>query len=58
MIEVDLDKDCGDVLQVARTLAKVAFKTEKKVKVKRIFFDSEIGYIAVVENPEKEAKIH
>ena len=41
-------KDVGDVVAVARCEGKKCFKTEENVKVIRIFFDAEVGWIAVV----------
>lgn len=47
-------KDLGDVLAVARAEGGRLFKTHGSVHVVRLFFDSEIGWIAVVRSPVKE----
>jgi uncharacterized protein YxjI len=41
-------KDVGDVLAVARSEGKRLFKTKENVLVVRLFFDVEVGWIAVV----------
>jgi len=44
-------KDVGDVLAVARAEGKKLFKTHENVAVVRVFFDGEVGWIAVVRFP-------
>jgi hypothetical protein len=44
-------KDVGDVLAVARAEGKKLFKTRENVIVVRVFFDGEVGWIAVVRCP-------
>jgi hypothetical protein len=44
-------RDIGDVLAVARSEGKRLFKTRENVSVVRIFFDVEVGWIAVVRFP-------
>jgi hypothetical protein len=47
-------KDVEDVVRVARALGQQVFKTHENVCVKRIYGpDPEIGYVAVVEGPER-----
>lgn len=47
-------RDLEDVVKVARSLGKQIFKTHENVCVKRIYGpDPEIGYVAVVEGPER-----
>jgi hypothetical protein len=41
-------KDLGDVLAIARSEGKKLFKTHENVFVVRLFFDVEVGWIAVV----------
>jgi hydrogenase maturation factor len=41
-------KDVGDVLAVARAEGKKIFKTRENVLVMRLFFERDIGWIAVV----------
>ena len=41
-------KDVGDVLAVARAQGKTLFKTKENVYVIRVFFDRDVGWIAVV----------
>jgi hypothetical protein len=41
-------KDIGDVLAVARSEGKRLFKTKENISVVRLFFDVEVGWIAVV----------
>ena len=41
-------KDLGDVLAVARSEGKKLFKTHENVFVVRLFFDVEVGWVAVV----------
>ena len=48
-------KDVGDVLAVARAEGKKLFKTHENVAVVRVFFDGEVGWIAVVRFPLAEA---
>jgi hypothetical protein len=48
-------KDVGDVLAVARTEGKKLFKTHENVLVVRIFYDGEVGWIAVVRYPKADA---
>jgi hypothetical protein len=48
-------KDVGDVLAVARAEGKKLFKTHENVFVVRVFFDGEVGWIAVVRYPKAEA---
>jgi hypothetical protein len=45
----------GDVLAVARTEGKKLFKTREGVLVVRMFFDVEVGWIAVVRCPSTNA---
>jgi uncharacterized protein YxjI len=40
--------DVGDVVQIARAEGKKIFKTQEKVLVMRLFFERDIGWIAVV----------
>jgi hypothetical protein len=49
-------EDVGDVLAVARSLGKQVFRTQKAVYVKRLFFDPEIGWVAVVADSLAQAK--
>jgi len=44
-------KDVGDVLAVARTEGKKLFKTHENVLVVRMFYEREVGWIAVVRFP-------
>jgi hypothetical protein len=44
-------KDVGDVLAVARAEGKKLFKTHENVVVVRVFFDFEVGWIAIVRCP-------
>jgi hypothetical protein len=44
-------KDVGDVLAIARAEGKKLFKTHENVSVVRLFFDAEVGWIAVVRFP-------
>jgi hypothetical protein len=44
-------KDLGDVLAVARAEGKKLFKTHENVLVVRMFFDGEVGWVAVVRYP-------
>ena len=44
-------KDVGDVLAIARAEGKKLFKTKENVSVVRMFFDVEVGWIAVVRCP-------
>jgi uncharacterized protein YxjI len=44
-------KDVGDVLAIARAEGKKLFKTHENVSVVRLFFDVEVGWIAVVRCP-------
>lgn len=58
VIQVDPDKDCGDIVQIARTLGRVAFKTEKKLKVLKIFgpelwIKDSLCFVAIVQCPEE-----
>jgi len=46
-------KDLGDVLAVARAEGKKIFKTRENVSVVRMFFDVEVGWIAVLRCPVK-----
>jgi len=48
-------KDLGDVLAVARAEGKKLFKTHENVSVVRMFFDVEVGWIAVVRFPLADA---
>ncbi|MEM3697111.1 MAG: hypothetical protein QXQ94_06390 [Candidatus Bathyarchaeia archaeon] len=48
-------KDVGDVLAVARTEGKKLFKTHDNVLVVRVYYDGEVGWIAVVRYPKVEA---
>jgi len=48
-------KDLGDVLAIARAEGKKLFKTRENVFVVRVFFDGEVGWIAVVRYPLVEA---
>ncbi len=48
-------KDVGDVLAVARSEGKKLFKTHENVVVVRVFFDFEVGWIAVVRCPLADA---
>jgi hypothetical protein len=48
-------KDVGDVLAVARSEGKKLFKTHEGVLVVRVFFDGEVGWIAVVRYPTANA---
>lgn len=41
-------KDVGDVLAIARAEGKKALHTDQNVKVIRLFWDLEVGWIAVV----------
>jgi cupin superfamily acireductone dioxygenase involved in methionine salvage len=41
-------KDVGDVVAIARAEGKKALHTDQKVKVIRLFWDQEVGWIAVV----------
>ena len=45
-------RDIGDVLAVARSEGKKLFKTRENVSVVRLFFDVEVGWIAVVRFPQ------
>ena len=51
-------QDVGDVLAVARSLGKQVFKTDRAVYVRRLFFDPEIGWVAVVADSLAQAKEH
>lgn len=44
-------KDVGDVLAVARSEGKKLFKTHESVLVVKMFYDGEVGWIAVVRYP-------
>jgi len=44
-------KDLGDVLAVARSEGKKLFRTSENILVVRVFWDSEVGYVAVVRQP-------
>lgn len=44
-------RDLGDVLAVARAEGKKLFRTCENILVIRVFWDSEIGYVAVVRQP-------
>jgi uncharacterized protein YxjI len=46
-------KDVGDVLAIARAEGKRLFKTKQNVAVVRIFFDVEVGWIAVLRCPNE-----
>lgn len=48
-------KDLGDVLAVARAEGKKLFKTHENVLVVRVYYDGEVGWIAVVRYPKAEA---
>jgi hypothetical protein len=48
-------KDIGDVLAIARSEGKRLFKTRENVSVVRLFFDVEVGWIAVVRFPSAVA---
>jgi len=48
-------KDLGDVLAVARSEGKKLFKTHENVFVVRLFFDVEVGWVAVVRFPLADA---
>jgi hypothetical protein len=41
-------KDVGDVLAVARAEGKRIFKTRENVQVIRLFFERDIGWVAVI----------
>ena len=41
-------KDVGDVVAIARAEGKKVFHTDQNVKVIRLFWDQEVGWIAVV----------
>lgn len=41
-------KDVGDVLAVARAEGKRLFKTHENVGVLRLFFDADVGWIAII----------
>jgi hypothetical protein len=41
-------KDVGDVVAIARAEGKKALHTDQNVKVIRLFWDLEVGWIAVV----------
>jgi len=41
-------KDVGDVLAVARAEGKKLFKTHENILVVKMFYDGEVGWIAVV----------
>ena len=46
-------KDLEDVIKVARSLGKQAFRTKERVFVKRIWQDPQLDcYVAVVEGPD------
>jgi len=49
-------QDVGDVLAVARSLGKQVFKTHKAVYVLRVWFDPELGWVAVVADSLAQAK--
>lgn len=42
------DLDVGDIVAIARAEGKKMFHTDQNVKVIRVFFDQEVGWIAVV----------
>jgi hypothetical protein len=44
-------KDVGDALAIARAEGKKLFKTHEGVLVVRMFYDCEVGWIAVVRYP-------
>jgi hypothetical protein len=44
-------RDIGDVLAIARSEGKKLFKTHENIAVVRLFFDVEVGWIAVVRCP-------
>jgi len=44
-------KDIGDVLAVARAEGKKLFRTHEGVRVVRMFYDVEVGWVAVVRYP-------
>lgn len=44
-------KDVGDVLAIARAEGKKLFKTHENVLVVRLFYDGELGWIAVIRQP-------
>ncbi len=48
-------KDIGDVLAIARSEGKRLFKTRENVSVVRLFFDVEVGWIAVIRFPSAVA---
>lgn len=48
-------KDVGDVLAVARSEGKKLFKTHESVLVVRMFYDGEVGWIAIVRCPSTMA---
>ena len=41
-------KDVGDVVAVARSEGRKLFHTEENIKVIRVFFDGDIGWIVVI----------
>ncbi|MEM3699853.1 MAG: hypothetical protein QXL57_03165 [Candidatus Bathyarchaeia archaeon] len=47
-------KDIGDVLAVARAEGKKLFKTHENILVVRVYYDGEVGWIAVVRYPKAE----
>jgi len=49
-------RDVGDVLAVARSEGKKLFRTGENVEVVRIYFDAEVGWIAVVRRPDIEGR--
>jgi hypothetical protein len=44
-------QDLGDVLAIARAEGKKLFKTHENILVVRMFYDGEVGWIAVVRYP-------
>lgn len=44
-------KDVGDVLAIARAEGKKLFKTHENILVVRLFYDGELGWIAVIRQP-------
>jgi hydrogenase maturation factor len=41
-------KDVGDVVAIARSEGRKLFHTEENIRVIRVFFESDIGWIAVI----------
>jgi|YelNatPaOPRAMG01_1025707.scaffolds.fasta_scaffold405104_2 hypothetical protein len=48
-------KDIGDVLAIARAEGKKLFKTHENVLVVRVYYDGEVGWVAVVRYPKADA---